>query len=300
MVRVSIILVALGASVCVGCSRDRDPVQSERPQQGAVSDVLARVGDRSIGASEVASRMATDGLDAKEAIELLIQEEALAQEAARSGFSTSAEDVRSLERLMVRSMLHDLEQENTPETVSEEDVRTTYTANAEQFEVLGSRRSWHILVQSQDDAAQAQAQSILREIRRAKDPRAVYDRYAEGGAGDAEFKLKVEDLPAITEKAGIEKPYKDAIFEAKATGPLHKVIQTSHGWHAIVVTEIVPGKTRTLADAETEIRERISQQRRLGAIVAIVHGLETEGLVQYDETGVQRLLSMPGLPRRAE
>ena len=73
-----------------------------------------------------------------------------------------------------------------------------------------------------------------------------------------------------------------------------------HGWHAIVVTEIVPGKTRTLTDAETEIRERISQQRRLGAIVAIVHGLETEGLVQYDETGVQRLLSMPGLPRRAE
>ena len=78
---------------------------------------------------------------------------------------------------------------------------------AEKFEVLGSRRSWHILVQSQDEAAEAQAESILREIRRAEDPRAVYDRYGEGGAGDAEFKLKAEELPAITEKTGIEKPY---------------------------------------------------------------------------------------------
>jgi tRNA C32,U32 (ribose-2'-O)-methylase TrmJ len=57
---------------------------------------------------------------------------------------------------------------------------------------------------------------------------------------------------------------------------------------------------RTFEEVETELRERLSQKRRLGAIVAIVRGLEAEGLVRYDEQGVQRLLSMPGLPERAE
>jgi hypothetical protein len=67
-----------------------------------------------------------------------------------------------------------------------------------------------------------------------------------------------------------------------------------------VVSEILPGDMRTFEEVETELRERLSQQRRLGAIVAIVQGLEAEGLVRYDEQGVQRLLSMPGLPKRAE
>jgi hypothetical protein len=156
------------------------------------------------------------------------------------------------------------------------------------------------LVESQSEAAEALAESILGELQGADDPRTVYDRYADGGPENLRLQLKAEDLPAITKNASLKESYKDAVFGAKSEGPLKNVVKTSYGWHAIVVTEILPEETRTLEDAETEIRERVSQTRRLGAIVAIVQGLEAQGLVHYDAQGVQRLLSMPGLPKRAE
>jgi len=293
-------MAVLGAAAPVGCTRESDETRFARSDQSIVADVVARAGTVSIGASEVASRMALEGLDAETAVEQLIEEAALVQEAERSGFAENREDELGIERLMVRTMLHDLEKENTPESISDEEVREAYALNASEFQLPERRRSWHILVQSQSEAAEALAESILRELHRADDPRTVYDRYADGEPEDVSFKLKAEDLPAITKKARLKKSYKDAIFGAKSEGPLKNVVKTTYGWHAIVVTEIVPEEIRTFEEVETELRERLSQKRRLGAIVAIVQGLEAQGLVHYDDQGVQRLLSMPGLPERAE
>lgn len=244
--------------------------------------------------------MAAQGLSAKAALDQLIDEAALLEEAERSGLTEDREDERSIERLMVRTMLRDLENENTPESISEEDVRAAYTLNASEFEVSEQRGSWHILVESQGEAAEALAESILRELKDADDPRAIYDRYADGGPEGLTFDVKAEDLPPITRRSPLKKPYKDALFEAKSTGPVKSVVNTSYGWHAIVVTEIIPAEVRTFEDAEDELRARLSQKRRLGAVVAIVRKLEGDGLVQYDEKGVASLLSMPGLPRRSE
>jgi parvulin-like peptidyl-prolyl isomerase len=293
-------MAVLGAVAPAGCTRESDETRFARSDQSIVADVVARAGAVSIGASEVASRMALEGLDAETAVEQLIEEAALVQEAERSGFAENREDELGIERLMVRTMLHDLEKENTPESISDEDAREAYALNASEFQVPERRRSWHILVQSQSEAAEALAESILRELHRADDPRTVYDRYADGEPEDVSLTLKTEDLPAITKKARLKKSYKDAIFGAKSEGPLKNVVKTTYGWHAIVVTEIVPEEIRTFEEVETELRERLSQKRRLGAIVAIVQGLEAQGLVHYDDQGVQRLLSMPGLPERAE
>jgi parvulin-like peptidyl-prolyl isomerase len=293
-------MAVLGAAALAGCKREPDETRFARPDHSVVADVVARVGAISIGASEVASRMAVEGLDAEAAVEQLIEEAALVQGAERSGFAETRDDKLAIERLMVRTMLRDLEKENTPESISGEEVREAYALNASEFQVPERRRSWHILVQSQSEAAEALAGSILGELQRADDPRTVYDRYADGELEDVSLKLKAEDLPAITKKASLKKSYKDAVFGAKSEGPLKNVVKTSYGWHAIVVTEILPEEMRTFEEVETELRERLSQKRRLGAIVAIVRGLEAEGLVRYDEQGVQRLLSMPGLPERAE
>jgi parvulin-like peptidyl-prolyl isomerase len=78
------------------------------------------------------------------------------------------------------------------------------------------------------------------------------------------------------------------------------VVKTSYGWHAIVLTEILPEEVRSVGEAEDEIREQVSQQKRLHQVVAIVQGLEGQGLVHYDQQRVDRLLAMPGLPERAE
>jgi len=298
--RVIITILALGATALLGCDRDTGPSRAAKREARPVADVVARVGGRSIGGAEVEARMAADGISAEAAVRELIDEELLVQEAERLGFIEGRDDERTIERLMVRKMLHDLEEESTPASISDEEVREDYALHLEKFQVPERRASWHILVKDPSEEGRALAESILRELRRADDPRTVYELYADGGPEGTELEVRAEELPAIAMKAGIEKPYKDALFAAKSEGPLKKVVKTSYGWHAIVLTEIQPGELRSADDVADETRERLSQQKRFETLVEIVRNLEAEGLVQYDEQGVERLLSTPGLPERSE
>ena len=263
-------------------------------------DAVARVGGHDIGASEVASRMASDGVDAKTALEALVDEALLAQEAQRRGISPSAQQQRAIERVMVRAMLHDLENGVTPESVPKEDVRADFEAQRERLHIPERRSSWHILVKDSTAAARALAKSIQTEVRRAENPRRVFERYAGEGAPEVGLEVIAEELPPISPRAGIEQPYKDALFAARTTGPLEELVETSYGWHVIVLTEILPEERRTLAEVEDEIRERLSQKKRFENLAAIIERGEQAGLVAYDDEGVASLLAMPGLPERVE
>jgi parvulin-like peptidyl-prolyl isomerase len=297
---VRIAIVVFGAAAFVGCTGESRESQVDERDIPLVADVVARVGGHSIGASEVEGRMVAEEVGAEAALEYLIDEALLTQEAERFGLAEDRDGERSIERLMVRTMLRDLERENTPESISEDEVGEAYALHAKKFRVPERRRSWHILVEEQSEAGEALAESILREVRQADDPRTVYDRYSDGGPEGLKLAVKSEDLPAITKQAKFAKAYKIALFAAESEGPLNNAVKTSYGWHAIVVAEILPADVRTLDDAEEEIRELLSQQKRFAELVTIVQSLEAQGLVQYDDQGVERLLSMPGLPERAE
>jgi len=300
VLRIVIVIAMLGAAAVAGCNRNPGASQTEQRHDPIVGDMIARVGGRSITAPEVEDRMATGEVGAEAALERIIDEAVLVQEAERLGFTEDWEDERSIERLMVRTMLHDLENESTPESVSEEELQKAYALHTSSFRVPERRRSWHILVEEQSDAAEALAESILRELRQASNPRTVYDRYADGGPEGLKLDITAEDLPAIRKTAKLKTSYKDALFAAESEGPLKNAVKTSYGWHAIVVAEILPEEVRTIDEVEGEIRKQLSQTKRLAKIVTIVQSLEAQGLLQYDEQGVDRLLSMSGLPERAE
>jgi len=299
----SIVLIigsALGVAALVGCAREVDEAGAGRAETHLVPNVVARVGGRPIGAAELESRMQSEEIGADAALEQLIDEELLAQEAERLGFTVSGEGQRAVERIMVRAMLRDMETENTPESISDQELREDYARYEDKFRIPERRRSWHILVKGHGEEARSLAESILRELRKAKNPREVFERYANGGSEDLDLEVSAEDLPAVSEAAALEKPYKDAIFAVESEGPLKEVVETSYGWHAIVVAEIMPAEQRTLAEVEEQSRERLSQAKRLAALVRTVQALKAEGLVEYDDEGVERLLSMGGLPERSD
>lgn len=193
--RAVIVILVLGVGPLAGCAPERGPGRVEHTETRTVADVVARAGHLSIGASEVATRMAAEKLSADAALQQLISEALLVQEAERIGCKEDREGERAIERSMVRAMLHDLEKENTPESISEAEVRAYY-------------------------------------VQRAK------------------------NLP-------------------------------------------VPER-RTVGEVDEEVRERLSQKKRFQNVVQLVQRLEAQGLVQYDERGVERLLSMTELPARAE
>jgi parvulin-like peptidyl-prolyl isomerase len=300
LVRNIISIGMLGAVALAGCERGADHQLARRAGSGTVAAPVARVGDRSIGAAEVEALASAEAIEPEPALQRLIDESVLAQEAERLGFTVEREGERRIERLMVRSMLRDMERENTPASISEEELREDYTRYQDKFRIPERRRTWHILVKHEGSEAEAFAASILRELQRAPDPRTVFERYDDGAPNGVDLEILAEDLPPVTKKAGLEKPYKDAIFSAKSKGPLKNIIETSYGWHAIVIAEILPAEQPSMAELEEASRLRISQGKRTAKLVRTVQALTAEGLVQYDEQGVERLLSRTGLPRRAE
>lgn len=191
MTRIVITIVLLGSASFGACNRPSDQGRAGHGQTHTVADVVARAGDLSIGASEVRTLMATDNLSAEASLQQLIGEALMVQEAERIGLAADPEAERGVERLMVRAMLHDLEKQNTPESISDAEVRADYARHT--------------------DAHQG-----------------------------------------------------------------------------------------TIDEAEKDIRSRLSQEKRLRKVVEIVQRLEAQGLVHYDKRGVERLLSMSGLPERGE
>lgn len=300
MVRIIITIGMLGAVTLAGCERDADHQLTRKGVSGDVARPIARVGSRSIGAAEVEALAGAEAIDPEAALQQLIDEALLAQEAERLGFTVEREGERKIERLMVRSMLHDMERENMPESISEEELREDYALYEDKFRIPERRRTWHILVKDKGDDAEALAASILRELQRAKDPHTVLERYADGAPEGVDLEVLAEELPPITKQAGLEKPYKDAIFSAESEGPLKKLVETSYGWHAIVIAEILPAERLSMAEVEEASRFRISQGKRAAMLVRTVQALTAEGLAQYDEKGVERLLSTTGLPQRAD
>ena len=186
-----VVIVALASASLGACDRGSNEGPSRRGQARVVGDLVARVGDLPIGASELRTLMETEGRGADSALQQLVSEALLLQEAERIGLTEDRESERAVERLMVRAMLHDLEKQNTPESISDAEVRADYACRAD---------------------------------------------------------------------------------------------------------ELQGREARTVDQAQDEIRTRLSQQKRLRAVVEIIRALEARGLVRYDERGVERLLSMSGLP----
>ena len=297
--RISIAVALVHGSVLfAACERGSDHTTGVADEAADVRDVVAQVAGTSIGASEVESLMAAEQMSAEEALQQLVDEAVLAAEAARRGLSVSSEGRRAVERRMVRSMLHDLEEEATPESVTEKELQEDYERYLDKYRIPELRRSWHLLVKDSSEKGRVLAASILRELRKADDPRAVFERYEERDPEAGEIEVLAEDLPAAPRKSAFERPFADALFEAKAEGPLNDVVETSYGWHAVFLAEIRPEQVKSREDVEEETRNRISQAKRLTEIVRIVQALNAEGLVSYDDAGVERLLAMEGLPER--
>jgi peptidyl-prolyl cis-trans isomerase D len=147
-------------------------------------------------------------------------------------------------------------------TVSPDEIRSTYEKNAKNYLTQEERRASHILIQSPQDApeaeqkaARARIESILQQVR--KNP-GDFARLAKEHSQDPGSGAKGGDL-GFFPRGAMVKPFEDAVFSLKEN-QVSDVVRSEFGFHIIRLTGIKPGKVRSLEEARDSIATELKLQ----------------------------------------
>jgi peptidyl-prolyl cis-trans isomerase D len=147
--------------------------------------------------------------------------------------------------------------------VSDAEIADFYNKNQKRFATEEKRTASHILITVKRDAsaadkaaAQAKAEAVLAEVRKAPNDFAKIAKAQSQDPGSAELG---GDLGTV-EKGAFVKPVEDAIYKLKE-GEVSGIVPSEFGFHIIKVTSIKPAAQKTLDEAKPEIAAELKKQK---------------------------------------
>lgn len=175
------------------------------------------------------------------------------------------------ERADVEYVVLDLESLKQRMSVTEEELRKSYTQNAERFTQPEERRASHILIKAeksapaeQRQAAKAKAEGLLAQVK--ADP-ARFAELAKTNSEDPGSAANGGDLDFFARGAMV-KPFEDAAF-GLAKGQISGVVESDFGYHIIQVTDVRGGQAQPFetvrAQLEDEARQQLAQKQYVEA-----------------------------------
>ena len=228
------------------------------------------------------------------------EEALLASEAARRGYGDRPEVRLAGRRAMVQALLErEVEAVVTPESIPETDARARWQ-ESERWNRPERRATKHVLARVPEDAEPATvlaAEEIARDAIAALsaawgDPTAIEAVAAElRGVERDGVSVVVEDLTPYARDAPLEGPYREAMFSIDGPGVVPQPVRTSYGFHAIVVTEIVPALAIPFEEAEADVRAELATERRRERLDAFLEDLRDRYEIRIDETAVREALA---------
>jgi peptidyl-prolyl cis-trans isomerase D len=160
----------------------------------------------------------------------------------------------------VQYLLLDFERFEAQAKVSEEEVRTFFDLNKQDYATPKKVRASHILFRAGLDANPEESEKVpeqvldvLEQARSGKDFGGLARKYSD----DPGSREKGGDLGFFT-KDQMVKPFSDAAFAMKA-GDISDPVRTAFGWHIIKVDAIQEAKEPVLAEVSGKIREKLSK-----------------------------------------
>ena len=146
--------------------------------------------------------------------------------------------------------------------VTPEEIRDYYEANADRFVIPPTVEAGHILIRVPADAAPAaveaareRIQGILKQAREGRDFAELARQHSE----DEGTKDQGGALGAFPKEAMVP-PFGEVAF-ATPPGQISEPVRTRFGWHLIRVTKADEGRTRSLEEAQDEIRNQLKAER---------------------------------------
>ncbi|MEF8714506.1 MAG: SurA N-terminal domain-containing protein [Accumulibacter sp.] len=159
------------------------------------------------------------------------------------------------------------------------EVIAWYEGHQDRYQQAEERRASHILILASGDMdrekARAKAEEVLKEVQKSPARFAELARQHSQDPGSAE---KGGDL-GFFGRGMMVKPFEDSVFGLREN-ELSGLVQSEFGYHIIRLTEIKPGKLRSLADARSEIEDEL---RRQAASRQFAEAAETFSNMVYEQ-----------------
>jgi parvulin-like peptidyl-prolyl isomerase len=257
--------------------------------------VVSTVDGVAITVDDVRRRAEVGRIAPREALRQLQDDMLLAAEAERRGLGRDPRVVQDARRAAVQALLREQVEASIPESSIEPDaIARAYQRHLDQFQQPERRASKHVLVRvppdappEADRAARARIEGLLTEVRAVPDPTAWIDeRLAAGVPG-----LVIEEVPGLTRHDQADAAYLEALYALPAPGLVPGPVRTGFGWHAILLTEVIPARNVTLEEATPELRRSVLDSRRRARVAELIEETAGRTAVEPNQDAVRAALA---------
>ena len=246
--------------------------------------VVAEVNGRPILASEVRHRAREQGIDARAALQRLIDDELMVQEAERRGIHREPEVIQAGKQAAIWAYLRQgFEKDFTRKDVPEAALQRVYRANSHvrfhrpeirrfahlQVNRILKRRGRHLTpVQPQDDELKTKMQA-LRAAVMAAHPRDWQEFMALAELPEAKA-IGASANAGTASRVQLMKPFADALWALKKPGEITGVITTRNWHHIAYLVQIIPGTNISYEQARPELLDVVWPLARRKALADTV------------------------------
>lgn len=249
-------------------------------EAGDVQITVGQVEDAINAQSPVLRARYRDPDKLQEFVDDMVRFELLAREAERRGFDEHEAVVRTTKQNAVQQLIRrKFDEEMSPESISEKQVRAYYEENRAQFERPEMVRASHILVATEEEAL-----ALREELGDEPDTR-TFRKLAREHSLDTETKHRGGDLryftedgrPPGSEDAPVDEVLVKAAFQLEAVGDVTDApVPVDDKFSLVMRTGHRAADTRSLEDAAKSIRLRLWRQGRQEAVDEFVDRLRAK------------------------
>jgi hypothetical protein len=232
----------------------------------------------------------------REALRRLQDDLILAAEAERRGLGDDRHVEQDARRAEVQALLAEEVERAIPEaSIEAEAIARAYQRHLARYVQPERRASKHALASvprdgtpEADRAARARIAALLTQLRTTADPAGWLDeRIAAGDVPD----VTIQDVPGLAPGDDAEAAYIEALFALPRPGLVPEPVRTGYGWHAILLTEVIPPRDVSLEDATPELRRSLLDSRRRARVAALVEEIAGRTPVEPNQDAVRAALT---------
>ncbi|MCX6970892.1 MAG: peptidylprolyl isomerase [Verrucomicrobia bacterium] len=280
------------------------PLILAAPLARAADDVIARVGDQEIKATQVTpyldnltesdrAALLKNPAALSQAVRTLILQQILLKEAIATGWDKTPEVAEQLERLRQGAIAETYLQSiaKVPEGYpSEEEIKTVYEARKSDLQVPTQIRLAQIFIAAPKDApkdAQDKAKTRIEDVAKAVkagDFAAVArdkseERETASRGGEVGWLAETQIQPEIRSKV-------TSLSKGSVTEP----IRLADGWYVVKVLEVKEAHTATLDEVKDQLVKLLRTERARANREAYLAKLQQQSPIALDELGLSKLL----------